>query len=103
MAHGLRAPLLLAWWLAWVLANLLSGVGSRIASLSGEGIEGVRAKIRVDIAGDAVMAVAAVLAILVVLEIDRRQSRKAPVVRRAIAAWKGAAEETEDGAPAAGR
>lgn len=100
---GPAAPALRAWWLAWVAANLVSGLGSRIARSAGDGLDGVRWQVNVDVAGDLFTAVAAALAIVVVRDIDRRQARKAPIVRRAIADRNAAAAAEEDGAPAPGR
>jgi hypothetical protein len=69
------ATLVLGWWIAWVASNVLSNISWRLMGDSTPGTANFVAG--VDIIADASGIIAAVLAILVVRDIDRRQSERA--------------------------
>lgn len=67
-------PLLLGWWLTWVATNILDNVSWRLSARA----NGIESFIRgVDVVSDLVGIVSAVLAIMVVRGIDRRQAERA--------------------------
>lgn len=76
------APHLLGWWLTWLAATVLSRISWRLEGRSGRPdlqnfIAGV------DIAADVLAILAAVLAIIVVRDIDRRQTERSRYVNYA--------------------
>ena len=70
-------PLLLGWWIAWVVSNVLSNISWRLQSRT-PGTESFVTGF--DIISDLANIVAAVLAIAVVRGIDRRQAERARYV-----------------------
>ncbi|HEX6184113.1 MAG TPA: DUF4328 domain-containing protein [Pyrinomonadaceae bacterium] len=69
-------PLLLGWWLGWIAMNVISRATSRLGR-DAVSIETMIWVTWVDVVGDLVGIVAAVLAIFVVRGIDRRQAERA--------------------------
>jgi Domain of unknown function (DUF4328) len=69
------APLLLGWWISWIASNVLSNISWRLDGRSTLGTQGFVAG--VDIISDVAGIISAVLAILVVKGIDRRQAERA--------------------------
>lgn len=70
------APLLLGWWLTWLAATFLSRLSWRLERRAGQmATENFIAG--VDVTADVLAIVAAVLAIFVVRDIDRRQTERA--------------------------
>ena len=67
-------PLVLGWWVAWIASNFISNISWRLESRS----SGTDTFITgVDIVSDIANIIAAVLAIMVVRGIDRRQTERA--------------------------
>lgn len=70
------SPLLLLWWLSWIAMNVIGRITSRLGR-DASSIDTMRWVTWADIVGDLVGALAAVLALLVVRDIDRRQEERA--------------------------
>ena len=73
-AQSSSPPLVLGWWIAWLVSNFLSNISWRLESRApdtGSFVTGV------DIISDIGNIVAAVLAVMVVRDIDRRQAERA--------------------------
>lgn len=67
-------PLLLGWWIAWVASNIINNIAWRLQARTpdtGTFVTGI------DIISDLANLIAAVLAIMVVRNIDRRQTERA--------------------------
>jgi hypothetical protein len=73
-AQSSSAPLLLGWWIAWVVSNFISNISWRLQSRTPDTETFVTG---VDIISDLANIVAAALAIMVVRGIDRRQAERA--------------------------
>ncbi len=69
-------PLVLVWWVSWIAMNVLGRASARFQSDAATP-ETLRWVTWVDIVGDVVSIMAAVLAIFVVRGIDRRQTERA--------------------------
>ncbi|MFL5674457.1 MAG: DUF4328 domain-containing protein [Chloroflexota bacterium] len=67
-------PLLLAWWLTWIGGTLIS-YGTRLAG--DDTVDQLKASVTISLVSDAVTVVSAVLAILVVWRILRREDARA--------------------------
>jgi len=68
-------PLLLGWWIAWLASNFLNNISWRLQSRSTPGTKDFLTG--VDIVSELANIVAAVLAVMVVRGIDRRQAERA--------------------------
>jgi hypothetical protein len=69
------APLVVAWWLVWIVSNVVNNLAVRFASDAKTPADLIFAS-KFDIASNLLNVVSAVLAILVVREIDRRQEAR---------------------------
>jgi hypothetical protein len=67
-------PLLLGWWIAWLVSNVISNISWRLPSHTPDTETFITG---VDIISDLANIVAAALAIMVVRDIDRRQTERA--------------------------
>lgn len=70
------APLVLGWWLSWIAMTVLGRITSRLGP-DAQTIDTMRWVTWVDIAADVIGVVSAVLAVLVVRGVDRRQTERA--------------------------
>jgi len=70
------APLLLGWWVTWITMNVLGRITSRFQSDAAT-IDTMIWVTWVDVVGDVIGIISAVLAIFVVRGIDRRQAERA--------------------------
>lgn len=68
-------PLILGWWIAWLVSNFLSNIAWRLESKSTSDTTSFVAS--VDVISNLAGIVAAVLAVMVVRDIDRRQTERA--------------------------
>ncbi|HEX8354667.1 MAG TPA: DUF4328 domain-containing protein, partial [Pyrinomonadaceae bacterium] len=75
-AQPSSAPLLLGWWVTWIVSNVASNISLRLHA-GGETPDTQGFVAGVDIVSDVLGIVAAALAILVVRGIDRRQAERA--------------------------
>lgn len=81
-APPVSTALVLVWWLAWLVSNVLANISFRLAGRSADPATLAWAS-NFDVVADAAGIVAAVLAILVVRGIDRRQEERSRHVRYA--------------------
>src|SRR5688500_375220 len=70
------SPLLLGWWVSWIAMNVLSRIAARFEG-DAQSIDSLRFVTWVNIVGDVVGIVSALLAVSVVRGIDRRQEERA--------------------------
>lgn len=70
------SPILVAWWTAWIADNILGQITFRV-SMNVETPSGLSTATQLQIVNDALMCVAAILALLVVRAITRRQEERA--------------------------
>lgn len=92
--HGERANLVVAWWVTYIVGNIVGTIYARLPAA--ETVEEFNGQMSLNIAADALTVVAGVLAVRMILELEKRSTTRAAAIVAAYQAAQLAAEAAED-------